>query len=144
MIHAKLIIGTTALWAAVPAMAELPPELVKAVAAYDKAQIEGDGVALNALLDDDYVLINSRGQRETKAEFVAESTAPGFKLEPFVVEEPVELVWDGSALTGGVATLHGTDGGKPFTARLRFSDFWIKRSSGWRVVYTHASREVLK
>lgn len=74
-------------------------------------------------------------------QFVAESVAAGFKLDPFIVEEPVELFWADSALTGGVATLQGKDGGKPFRVRLRFTDVWVKRLSGWKVVYTHASRE---
>ena len=119
---------------------DLPADLAKAVKDYDQAQIEGNRAALVRLLADDYTLVNSAGKTETKAQFVAESTAPDFKLEPFVVKEAVEKVWSDGAAMGGVAHLKGVDGGKPFEVDLRFSDIWAKRNGKWQVIYTHASR----
>jgi len=119
---------------------DLPADLAKAVKDYDQAQIEGNRTELVRLLADDYTLVNSAGKTETKAQFVAESSAPGFKLEPFVVKEAIEKVWSDGAVMGGVAHLKGVDGGKPFEVDLRFSDIWAKRNGKWRVIYTHASR----
>lgn len=121
--------------------AKIPADLAARVRAYDDAQIKGDAAALRDLLADDYVLVNSRGQRQTKAQLIADYTKPGFKLEPFTVEEPVELVWSDGAVMGGVATLRGVDEGQSFEVRLRFSDIWAKRQGHWRVIYTHASRD---
>ena len=120
---------------------KIPVDLAARVHAYDEAQIHGDKPALEDLLADDYVLVNSRGQRQSKADLIGDYTKPGFKLEPFTVEEPVELVWSDGAVMGGVATLHGVDDGQSFEVRLRFSDIWAKRQGKWRVIYTHASRE---
>jgi hypothetical protein len=119
---------------------ELPADLAKAVKDYDQAQIKGNRAELERLLADDYTLLNSAGKTETKAQFVAESTAPDFKLEPFVVQEAIEKVWSDGAVMGGVAHLRGVDGGKPFEVDLRFSDIWAKRNGKWQVIYTHASR----
>jgi hypothetical protein len=119
---------------------ELPADLAKAVRDYDQAQIKGNRAELERLLADDYTLLNSGGKTETKAQFIAESTAPGFKLEPFAVEDAIEKVWDKGAVMGGVVTLRGTDGGKPFAARLRFADIWAKRQGKWQVIYTHVSK----
>lgn len=119
----------------------VPPDLAAAVAAYDKAQVEGDRGELERWLADDYVLVNSRGQVEDKAKLIADYTAPGFKIEPFTVEQPVERVWKDGAVMGGVATLRGTDNGERFEVRLRFADIWAKRNGRWQVVYTHAARE---
>ncbi len=119
---------------------ELPADLAKAVKDYDQAQIKGNRAELERLLADDYTLLNSGGKTETKAQFIAESTAPGFKLEPFAVEDAIEKVWDKGAVMGGVVTLRGTDGGKPFAARLRFADIWAKRKGKWQVIYTHVSK----
>jgi hypothetical protein len=120
--------------------AELPADLAKAVRDYDRAQIDGNRAELERLLADDYTLLNGAGKTETKAQFVAESTAPGFKLEPFVIEDAIEKVWSDGAVMGGIATLRGTDGGKPFEATLRFADIWAKRNGKWQVIYTHVSK----
>ena len=120
--------------------APLPAELAKAVLAYDQAQIKGDRAELERLLADDYILLNSSGAMENKAQFVQDSTAPGNKLEPFVVKEPIEIVWTAGAVMGGIATLHGVDSGKPFNVTIRFSDIWAKRNGVWQVIYTHVSR----
>lgn len=119
---------------------ELPPDLAKAVKDYDQAQINGNRAELERLLADDYTLLNGAGKTETKSQFVAESTAPGFKLEPFVVRDAIEKVWSDGAVMGGIATLRGMDGGKPFEATLRFADIWAKRKGKWQVIYTHVSR----
>ena len=119
----------------------VPADLAARVRAYDDAQIKGDRPALEDLLADDYVLVNSRGQRQTKADLIADYTRPGFRLEPFKVEDPVELVWRDGAVMGGVARLRGVDEGQAFEVRLRFSDIWAKRAGKWRVIYTHASRD---
>jgi hypothetical protein len=120
---------------------QIPADLAARVRAYDDAQIKGDRAALDDLLADDYVLVNSRGQRQSKADLIRDYTRPGFKLEPFTVEEPVELAWSDGAVMGGVATLRGVDDGQAFEVRLRFSDIWARRRGQWRVVYTHASRD---
>jgi ketosteroid isomerase-like protein len=119
----------------------IPRDLARAVRAYDEAQVHGDRAALNGLLADDYLLINSRGLHESKRQLIADYTAPGFTLKPFRVEDAVAKVWLGSAIMGGVATLEGTDSGQPYKVRLRFADVWAKRGGRWQVVYTQASRE---
>lgn len=121
--------------------AAVPPDLARAVRQYDEAQVRGDRAALNRLLADDYLLINSRGQSETKAQLIDDYTAPGFTLRPFNVEQPVEKVWHDAAIMGGVATLAGTDAGQSYKVRLRFTDVWARRAGHWRVIYTHASKE---
>ena len=118
----------------------VPPDLAKAVADYDAAQIKGDGAELKRLLADDYTLLNSSGAMENKTQLIADYTAPGYKLDPFLVRDPIEKVWANGAVMGGVATLKGMDAGKPFEATLRFADIWAKRHGVWQVIYTHVSK----
>ncbi|MBS0335123.1 MAG: nuclear transport factor 2 family protein [Proteobacteria bacterium] len=118
----------------------LPADLAAAAEAYDQAQMKSDKAALERLLAPDYRLFNSGGQVQDKASFIADSVAPGFHMNPFRVEEPLETVMGDTALLGGVATLSGTDGGKPFSARLRFMDVWARRDGRWVVVFTQATR----
>ena len=140
---ALLCLCLSVLLYALPPMATaapLPPDLAKAVADYDAAQIRGDGMALQRLLAEDYTLVNSSGETESKAQLIADYTAPGYKLDPFAVREPIEKVWADGAVMGGVATLTGIDGGKRFEVTLRFADIWAKRRGIWQVIYTHVSR----
>lgn len=122
------------------AKAGLPADLATAAAEYDRAQMKGDEALLNRLLADDYHLVNSSGQVESKEQFVAESIDPAFKLDPFVVRNPIETVWDDGAVLAGEVLLSGTDHGKPFRAHLRFADVWRKHEAQWQVVFTEVTR----
>jgi ketosteroid isomerase-like protein len=141
MSNARGVLLIAALLLAVVAnAAELPADLAKAVKDYDEAQIHGDKAALLRLVADDYTLVNSSGRIQNKSELIADYTAPGYKIEPFEIMEPVEKVWSDGAVMGGVVDLRGIDGGKPFTVKLRFADIWAKRNGKWQVIYTHVSR----
>ena len=104
MKHTTLVcLCLSGLWYALPPTATavpLPPDLAKAVADYDAAQIHGDGAALQRLLAEDYTLVNSSGETESKAQLIADYTAPGYKLDPFTVREPIEKVWADGAVMG--------------------------------------------
>jgi hypothetical protein len=141
MIYRRIVAIVTLLFLAPFAFADgVPADLAKAVKDYDQAQIKGERAELERLLADDYTLVNSSGQTETKAQLVTDYTAPGYKLEPFVVKEPIEKVWSDGAVMAGIARLRGTDSGKPFDVTLRFADIWAKRHGKWQVIYTHVSR----
>ena len=137
--RAALLIAAMLLGSAANA-ADLPADLAKAVKDYDEAQIHGDKAELQRLVADDYTLVNSSGRIQSKAELIADYTAPGYKIEPFEILQPVEKVWSDGAVMGGVVDLRGTDGGKPFAVKLRFADIWAKRNGKWQVIYTHVSR----
>jgi hypothetical protein len=118
----------------------LPADLARAAHDYDQAQVTSNKAELQRLLADDYVLHNSAGQAQDKASFIADQVAPGYRLEPFVVEEKVEKVMGDAAILGGVARAKGTSGGEPFDVKLRFIDVWQKRNGAWKVVFSQATR----
>ena len=102
--------------------------------------MKSDRAELERLIADDYQLHNSGGQVQDKASFIADQVAPGYKLEPFVIEEKVEKVMGDTAILGGVAQARGTSGGEPYNVRLRFIDVWAKRGGRWVVVFSQATR----
>ncbi|HEV2675198.1 MAG TPA: nuclear transport factor 2 family protein [Aliidongia sp.] len=135
------MLAVAALLAATPALAtKLPADLAKAAADYDQAQIDGNRAELERLLADDYVLVNSHAEVSDKAGLIHDNTAPGFKLDPYVVREPVERVWANGAVLGGIVSVSGVDGGKPFKATFRFADVWARRKGVWQVIYTEVTR----
>ncbi len=118
----------------------LPADLAKAAHDYDRAQVTSNRAELERLIADDYRLHNSGGQVQDKTSFIADQIAPGYKLEPFVIEEKVEKVMGDAAILGGVAQAKGTSGGEPYDVRLRFIDVWAKRGGRWVVVFSQATR----
>jgi hypothetical protein len=118
----------------------LPADLAKAAADYDRAQVKGDAAELNRLLAQDYHLVNGGGQIESKPQFVAESSDPTFKLDPFEVESPLTTVWNDGAVLAGEVHLAGSDHGKAFKAHFRFADIWRKHNGTWQVVFTEVTR----
>ncbi len=143
-IAAALVVTVPALAAGpdmpMPAYPGVPADLAKAAAAFDLAQVKGDGAALARLLADDYLLINSQDKCEDKAQFIADYTAKGFTMEPFAIDDQVIKVWSDGAVLGSAVTMKGLSGGRPYAVRIRFSDIWAKRDAQWRVIYTHANR----
>jgi hypothetical protein len=123
-----------------PAYPGVPADLATAAIAFDRAQVKADGAALQGLLADDYLLVNSHDGRETKAQFIADYTAPDFSMDPFTIDDQVIKVWSHGAILGGVVTATGMSEGKPYSVRLRFSDVWARRGGRWQVIYTDAHR----
>ena len=42
---------------------------------------------------------------ENKQQFLADFSLPGFKIDPYVVEQPVEKMWGNAAVIGGLVHL---------------------------------------
>jgi hypothetical protein len=120
--------------------AKLPPDLAKAAADYDQAQVHSDRAGLEKALADDWVLANSAGKTQTKQDFVAESVAPGSSVEPYTVQDETIRVWGDGATLAGLVDYKGKSEGKPFQVRIRFVDVWRKKDGRWQVVYTQAAR----
>jgi ketosteroid isomerase-like protein len=126
---------------AAPALAvELPPDLAKAVKDYDQAQIHNDIATLERLVTDDYVLVNSDASVENKQQFLADFNLPGFKIDPYVVEQPVQKVWGNAAVIGGLVHLSWTQDGKHQTRLLRIAYVWAKRNGHWQATYAQVTR----
>lgn len=141
MLHFRTALITVALLTPGLAFAApLPADLAAAAHAYDEAQVKGDRAALERLVADDYVLVNGAGQVQDKARLIADYVAPGFKLDPFTIEAPVEKVLGDTALLGGRVSMTGVDGGQRFALVVRFVDTWARRDGQWRVVYSQVTR----
>jgi ketosteroid isomerase-like protein len=125
----------------VPAFAvELPPDLAKAVRDYNRAQFSNDIPTLARLVADDYVLVNSNGTVESKEQFLADFNLPGFKIDPYVVEQPLEKVWGDAAVIGGLVHLSWTQDGKHQTRLVRIAYTWGKSNGHWQAKYAQVTR----
>lgn len=133
-------IGLLAL-CAMPALAlELPPDLASAARAYDQAQFRNDTQTLSRLVADDFVLVNSDATVENKQQFLADFSLEGFKIDPYVMEEPVSNAWGDAAVVGGLVHLRWTQDGKHQARVVRVVYVWAKTGDQWRARYAQVTR----
>ncbi len=115
-------------------------DLDAAVRAYDKAAVRNDVAALTQLVADDYMLVNSDSSLQDKQSYLEDFKVPGFKLDPYVLEQPARRTWGNSALVAGVVNLKWTLDGQQHARRLRIAHVWTKQQGRWRLAYTQLTR----
>jgi ketosteroid isomerase-like protein len=120
--------------------AELPVDLAAAARDYDRAQFRNDFAALDRLVTDDFVLVNSDASVEDKSQFLADFKLPGFKIDPYVIDQPIHELWDNAALIGGIVHLSWTQDGTRNTRLLRVAYIWIRKSGRWQAAYVQLTR----
>lgn len=144
MTAARFIAVCLALLATRALAADLPPDLVAAVQEYDRAQFTNDIPALDRLVVDDFVLVNSDGSVQNKAQFLADFNLPGFRIERYVIEQPVHKVWSDGAVVGGLVNLRWIQDGKPHARQVQVAYVWVKRDGRWRAAYAQVTRIEVK
>jgi hypothetical protein len=90
-------------------------------------------------VDDDYVLITSKGTVYTKADVVSELATPGMKMDPFDAFELQIRVYGDSAVVNGRRLQHFTLGRARYANDLRYTDVYVKRKGRWLLVSEHLS-----
>lgn len=119
---------------------QLPADLAKAVEDYDRATIRNDIAALGDLVAEDYMLVNSDATVQNKQQYLADFNLPGFRIDPYVLEQPVLKAWGKTALTGGLLHLSWTQDGKHQKRQLRIAHIWANYDGLWRLTYTQLTR----
>lgn len=122
--------------------AELPPDLAQAMHDYDQATIHNDIATLANLIAESYVLVNSDATMQNKQQYLADFEVPGFKIDPYVLEQPVQKVWGNTAVIGGLLRLSWTQDGERQKRLLRIAHVWVKDKDHWRITYTQLTRVV--
>lgn len=120
--------------------AGVPPDLAQAWEDYNQATMRKDVARLAALVTDDYMLVNSDASVQDKTSYLADFRVPGFRLDPYKIEQPLQKMWGNTALTGGVFNLGWTQEGRHQSRRLRIAHVWSKRNGRWRIAYTQLTR----
>jgi ketosteroid isomerase-like protein len=93
------------------------------------AYVNKDPKALERILDDAFVNVDSDGSLQTKADVLVEvgkSTALQFLTESMAVH-----VHGDTAIVTGVFQIKGVEHGKPYAQRERFVDTWLYKNGQW-------------
>ena len=131
--------------AAVVAAANVAPidraEMIRVADAFDHAQLAKDQEALEAMVDDELVFVQSSGKRVGKAEFIAGWTGTGDRFDPIVlIDRTVTPLGPDSFVVSAETTLSGVSEGQAFSSHFRFSDTFRRRDGRWRAVHIQVTR----
>jgi ketosteroid isomerase-like protein len=124
----------------VVAAADWPTDLAQAIENYDRATVSNDVAALANLVADDYVLVNSDSSLQDKQSYLEDFKVPGFKLDPYELQQQVHKVWGDAALLTGVVRLSWTLKGEHHERLLRIAHVWTRHDGRWRIAYTQLTR----
>jgi len=96
---------------------------------WSQAFVLKDSKALEKILDDAFVNVESDGKVITKADVLAEIRASA--VLQVVTESMLVRVHGDTAIVTGVVLIKGVERGKPFAQRERFVDTWIYKNGQW-------------
>jgi ketosteroid isomerase-like protein len=102
--------------------------------AWDHALEAKDIKALDMLLADTMVAMESDGTFSTKREYLAGIKADDFQPSQAVNEQNKVQVYGDTAVTVGVFRIKGVEKGKPYVHRERTINTWTKINGSWKCV----------
>jgi ketosteroid isomerase-like protein len=130
MLVALLVFGGTgASYAQESSDSDVGAKILAMEHVWGQAYVSKDAQALERILDEAFINVDSDGKVQTKAEVLAEvraSTARQFLTESMVVH-----LHGKTAIVTGVFVIKGVERGKPYAARERFVDTWFCRNGQW-------------
>jgi ketosteroid isomerase-like protein len=102
--------------------------------AWNQAEIHHDANAAASIMADTFISVDHRGAIENKSQYLAGIKDHSFNPEEIANSETSVYLYGDTAIVTAAYRTKGTDGGKPFVHRGRFTDTWIKRNGEWRCV----------
>lgn len=112
--------------------------------AWNHALEAKDTKALDMILANTFVVIDSDGSVSSKSEFLASIKAPDYQPSQAVTEQSNVQVYGNAAVVLGIFRVKGTEKGKPYVHRERFVDTWVKMNGTWQCVASAGTRITAK
>lgn len=118
-------------------------ELVNLERQKDEAILRADKAALERLYSDDYLKVNSVGRIVNKKGSIEFFARHGIVFESYSSEEISVRIYGDTAVVNGIykyrtSRARGFRGDDSF--RYRYTNIYIKRSSGWQIVASQDTR----
>jgi ketosteroid isomerase-like protein len=107
--------------------------------AWNQAEAKQEVKEVSSLLADTLVYTDYDGSFMNKSEYMKWVAAPQQKADHIYDEGLSVQVYGDAAVATGVYRETGTNKGKPYVIRSRFTDTWIKRNDVWLCVASHST-----
>ena len=107
--------------------------------AWNQAEAKQEVKEVSSLLADTLAYTDYDGAFMNKAEYLKWVAAPQQKADHLYDEGLNVQVYGDAAVATGIYRETGTNKGKPYTVRSRYTDTWIKRNGVWLCVASHST-----
>jgi ketosteroid isomerase-like protein len=107
--------------------------------AWNQAEAKQEVKEVSLLLADSLVYTDYDGSFMNKSEYMKWVAAPDQKADHLYDEGITVQVYGDAAVATGIYRESGTNKGKPYVIRSRFTDTWIKRNAVWLCVASHST-----
>ena len=105
--------------------------------AWNQAEIHHDSTAVAAIVADTFISVDHHGKLLSRSQYLADLKDPSWKPEEISNSETSVYIYGDTAIVTSAYHTKGTDHGKPFVHRGRFTDTWIKRDGKWQCIADH-------
>jgi len=99
-----------------------------------------DEAILRSLLSDDLIYIHGSGKIDTKESLLVSVLARISRYHKIVCEDVEVRVHGDTALVHGTMHIDRGPDDDITTLDLRFTNVWMRNSSGWQNIHTHSSK----
>jgi len=137
------LLAATSIAAQSKADKNIEQELMRLHRLEEEAETKRDIVALERLLNDDFIFIAADGSIYDKKKFIDEIKADtSTPLQQKLVYENFKArVYGKTAMVNYILVVSGKDkDNKDYTNRYRMSVMWIKQKGVWRITNFHSTR----
>src|SRR5262249_813902 len=107
--------------------------------AWNQAEAKQETEAINNLVADSLVYTDYDGTFMNKSGYMKWITEPGQKADHLYDEGMTVQVYGNAAVVTGIYRESGTNKGKPYVIRSRYTDTWIRRAGVWQCVASQST-----
>ena len=107
--------------------------------AWNQAEAKQEVKEVSAILADSFVYTDYDGSFMNKSEYLKWVADPQQKADHLYDEGITVQVYGNAAVATGIYRETGTNKGKPYSIRSRFTDTWIRRNGLWVCVASHST-----
>ena len=115
-------------------------ELIRLENEWNNAWVKADVKFLDQILADDYILTDSEGNFQTKAQLLTGLKSGEIVFISAVGENLKVRAYGDAAVVRGLNTEKSQNKGKDTSGKYQWTDTWIKHAGRWQCVATHASK----
>ena len=105
--------------------------------AWNEAEKNNDAKAIEGLLAPEFSYTESDGNFSNREQYLASIKDLSYHPEQIVNQSMKIQMYENAAVVTGMYRERGTENGKPYDRRGRFTDLWIKENGKWLCAASH-------